>query len=221
MPWWQKQITSSTSGRVCRLAASEPSGTSFAPSIRQSWCSHGSRTSTKNNFSPQSSRAFTSACAISNSSIYFPFQIGGRFFIKQEFLRARLASSSASSSIRVVELGTGTLLALKLRRPLFEERANSLVAIFRQETTHLFLHFIVERLGQFFFSAGKKRPLPRAHAHPRTPPDLFRKRLHFRFELRKRSDRKSTRLNSSHHITSYPVFCLKTKKNSTYTLIPI
>src|SRR6266568_8477999 len=170
------------------LAASEPSGTSFAPSIRQSWCSHGSRTSTKNNFSPRSSRAFTSAGAISNSSIYFPFQIGGRFFIKHEFLRARLASSSASSSIRVVELGTGTLLALKLRRPLFEERANSLVAIFRQETTHLLLHFIVERLGQFFFSAGKKRPLYRADGQRRTVSDLLRKRLHFRLEPRAGND---------------------------------
>src|SRR5258708_39787268 len=31
---------------------------------------------------------------------------------------------------------------------------------------------------------------------------------------RKRADRKSTRLNSSHQIISYAVFCLKKKKNS-------
>src|SRR3954462_5551824 len=32
-----------------------------------------------------------------------------------------------------------------------------------------------------------------------------------------RSDRKSTRLNSSHTIISYAVFCLKKKKNKTIT----
>src|SRR5258708_10580054 len=31
--------------------------------------------------------------------------------------------------------------------------------------------------------------------------------------VRKRQDRKSTRLNSSHQIISYAVFCLKKKKN--------
>src|SRR5947208_8950474 len=35
---------------------------------------------------------------------------------------------------------------------------------------------------------------------------------HGRFRI-KRGDRKSTRLNSSHQITSYAVFCLKKKKN--------
>ena len=34
-----------------------------------------------------------------------------------------------------------------------------------------------------------------------------------------RKDRKSTRLNSSHQIISYAVFCLK-KKNNTYNMIP-
>src|SRR5258708_10567427 len=33
------------------------------------------------------------------------------------------------------------------------------------------------------------------------------------FECRQRRDRKSTRLNSSHQIISYAVFCLKKKKN--------
>src|SRR5256885_13188992 len=34
-------------------------------------------------------------------------------------------------------------------------------------------------------------------------------------------DRKSTRLNSSHLVISYAVFCLKKKKKSNYTLIHI
>src|SRR5258708_14462608 len=33
------------------------------------------------------------------------------------------------------------------------------------------------------------------------------------FQLAQRGDRKSTRLNSSHQIISYAVFCLKKKKN--------
>src|SRR5207247_3712056 len=39
-------------------------------------------------------------------------------------------------------------------------------------------------------------------------------------ELADREDRKSTRLNSSHEWTSYAVFCLKKKKNTTSLLIP-
>src|SRR2546430_5611014 len=35
------------------------------------------------------------------------------------------------------------------------------------------------------------------------------------------SDRKSTRLNSSHSQISYAVFCLKKKKNNAYTSVPI
>src|SRR5258708_8894443 len=35
--------------------------------------------------------------------------------------------------------------------------------------------------------------------------------------IKKRSDRKSTRLNSSHQIISYAVFCLKKKKTTHYT----
>src|SRR5947208_12142072 len=35
------------------------------------------------------------------------------------------------------------------------------------------------------------------------------------------SDRKSTRLNSSHQIISYAVFCLKKKKNAVQTVIHI
>src|SRR2546426_10010710 len=36
----------------------------------------------------------------------------------------------------------------------------------------------------------------------------------FRFKLAPRTDRKSTRLNSSHLVISYAVFCLKKKKNT-------
>src|SRR3712207_8861222 len=36
-----------------------------------------------------------------------------------------------------------------------------------------------------------------------------------------KKDRKSTRLNSSHANISYAVFCLKKKKNHSYTLQPI
>src|SRR3712207_7418643 len=42
-----------------------------------------------------------------------------------------------------------------------------------------------------------------------------RQRLHQRVE-RRRPDRKSTRLNSSHANISYAVFCLKKKKNIKY-----
>src|SRR5690242_21480017 len=38
-----------------------------------------------------------------------------------------------------------------------------------------------------------------------------------RVPLRNRADRKSTRLNSSHMSISYAVFCLKKKKNTSYT----
>src|SRR5256885_5743117 len=34
-------------------------------------------------------------------------------------------------------------------------------------------------------------------------------------------DRKSTRLNSSHLVISYAVFCLKKKKNNTSTPVPV
>src|SRR5258708_36472141 len=73
----------------------------------------------------------------------------------------------------------------------------------------------------FFFFLMIRRP-PRSTLFPYTT--LFRSRpvrpvgehvLHFRgkvFGLR--LDRKSTRLNSSHQIISYAVFCLKKKKRA-------
>src|SRR5215216_4677267 len=59
-----------------------------------------------------------------------------------------------------------------------------------------------------FRSAGREffvAPLPATPTH-RCPPAG--------------SDRKSTRLNSSHQISSYAVFCLKKKKNKTTSSIP-
>src|SRR5258708_9293366 len=44
--------------------------------------------------------------------------------------------------------------------------------------------------------------------------------LHLRFGREARTDRKSTRLNSSHQIISYAVFCLKKKKNPLTTAPP-
>src|SRR5256885_3191332 len=46
----------------------------------------------------------------------------------------------------------------------------------------------------------------------REDPAAERKRCAEREEWRKRRDRKSTRLNSSHLVISYAVFCLKKKK---------
>src|SRR5947208_10338057 len=53
--------------------------------------------------------------------------------------------------------------------------------------------------------------------------DILRRPAHYaglvrgmRAHLSSRQDRKSTRLNSSHQIISYAVFCLKKKKTTTY-----
>src|SRR5438034_7430158 len=75
----------------------------------------------------------------------------------------------------------------------------------------------------FFFFLMLRRP-PRSTLFPYTT--LFRSRVHPGFWLRELSccsfqigdgiqpprDRKSTRLNSSHTVISYAVFCLKKKK---------
>src|SRR5438034_6710533 len=49
----------------------------------------------------------------------------------------------------------------------------------------------------------------------RLPP---RRDLHRTPEARSRADRKSTRLNSSHTVISYAVFCLKKKNNKLWTV---
>src|SRR5574341_2059556 len=71
----------------------------------------------------------------------------------------------------------------------------------------------------FFFFLMIRRP-PRSTLFPYTT--LFRSWLEGSwrcscepcFRLRRRKDRKSTRLNSSHQLISYAVFCLKKKKKS-------
>jgi len=68
--------------------------------------------------------------------------------------------------------------------PLFEERANSLAAVFRWKTPHLLPHLIVESLREFFFFAGKKRSLHGADGQSRSARNFLRQRPHFSFELR-------------------------------------
>src|SRR5256885_4160400 len=72
----------------------------------------------------------------------------------------------------------------------------------------------------FFFFLMIRRP-PRSTLFPyttlfrsarRSPGSTRRPRLHRRRRVRP-LDRKSTRLNSSHLVISYAVFCLKKKKN--------
>src|SRR5947208_9371682 len=63
---------------------------------------------------------------------------------------------------------------------------------------------------------------PRRHAEARGGVDADRERRLMRFVVvlgHLRQDRKSTRLNSSHQIISYAVFCLKKKKNNIYILL--
>src|ERR1017187_10428216 len=78
----------------------------------------------------------------------------------------------------------------------------------------------------FFFFLMIRRP-PRSTLFPYTT--LFRslrpscngaKRGRRESQGRSNSDRKSTRLNSSHRCISYAVFCLKKKKNKLRTSIP-
>src|SRR5882724_8901960 len=76
------------------------------------------------------------------------------------------------------------LLALKLRMPLFEERANSLATVFRWKTPHLFPHLIVESLREFLFFAGKKRSLHGADGQRRAMSYFSRERRRFSFKLR-------------------------------------
>src|SRR5258708_13598576 len=57
---------------------------------------------------------------------------------------------------------------------------------------------------------GHLAGLPRARARPLVVFGVA--------EIRRAADRKSTRLNSSHQIISYAVFCLKKKKNTLLTL---
>src|SRR5438132_7425484 len=59
----------------------------------------------------------------------------------------------------------------------------------------------------------RSRRLARRAARARGPAPRGRHRAH----RARRGDRKSTRLNSSHTVISYAVFCLKKKKTRQYT----
>src|SRR5712692_11813615 len=88
----------------------------------------------------------------------------------------------------VAEIESGSLLALKLRRPLVEKRANPLAAVFRHETANLFANFIVESLRELFSLTSKKSLLYRANRQRWTLSDLLCKCLNRGFELRGRND---------------------------------
>src|SRR2546422_4285787 len=56
------------------------------------------------------------------------------------------------------------------------------------------------------FRSDREEPRDRGHARQGHDPEVL--------DDRRRRDRKSTRLNSSHGYISYAVFCLKKKKNT-------
>src|SRR5258708_24060701 len=70
-------------------------------------------------------------------------------------------------------------------------------------------------LAEIAFGATARVDLCRATSRSREGQLLAVKRLHPHIAEDPGLDRKSTRLNSSHQIISYAVFCLK-KKNSTH-----
>src|SRR5947208_11202826 len=88
----------------------------------------------------------------------------------------------------VEELVLGRLLSLKLWGPLFEERANSFIAIIGQITTNLLAHLVVEGARNFPFLACKERLLHRADRQRRPLRDFLRQRFHSCFELGGRKD---------------------------------
>src|SRR5256885_7258534 len=86
---------------------------------------------------------------------------------------------------------------------------------------HDALPIYAARLGR---GAGPRarRPQPAARLHPRVPALLHRRGggLHLAPAGRAGTrDRKSTRLNSSHLVISYAVFCLKKKKKTNLTIL--
>src|SRR5438034_1228055 len=60
---------------------------------------------------------------------------------------------------------------------------------------------------------GRKQWADRRPLHTLMQPQQQRRGRHHRAGVARRKDRKSTRLNSSHTVISYAVFCLKKKKN--------
>src|SRR5690242_10260079 len=76
--------------------------------------------------------------------------------------------------------------ASKLRRPLFEESADALTTILREETAHLFSYFILQGVCQRLFAATKQGLLDGADGQRRALGNFLRKSSYFRFELRRR-----------------------------------
>src|SRR5258708_22821983 len=68
-----------------------------------------------------------------------------------------------------------------------------------------------------FRSRRHRRPLP--FERRRHYLEARRRQWHARGSARPHRDRKSTRLNSSHQIISYAVFCLKKKNTFSYFLL--
>src|SRR5256885_11072516 len=71
--------------------------------------------------------------------------------------------------------------------------------------------------GPHLHAARRSRGAPLSPTRPRRPSDLLRNQSPAMpgFFACNRTDRKSTRLNSSHLVISYAVFCLKKKKTCT------
>src|SRR5256885_10509758 len=94
-------------------------------------------------------------------------------------------------------------------------------------TTEIYTLSLHDALPIFFVSKPRRSRISVVAAgRDRTPPAQCSANCvdHFRYAglrpaLRPQADRKSTRLNSSHLVISYAVFCLKKKKHSAWRLI--
>src|SRR2546426_6324780 len=71
------------------------------------------------------------------------------------------------------------------------------------------------------FRSVPVRQVPRRRHHPRPGDEVDRRGDGRRRDLRRGEDRKSTRLNSSHLVISYAVFCLKKKKKTTVKILTL
>src|SRR6266540_6651951 len=93
--------------------------------------------------------------------------------------------------------------------------------LFYDHSCYFFLFFLMIRrppISTLFpyttlFRSGRRRPPASGGPPGRARPG--------RGWPRRRPDRKSTRLNSSHIPISYAVLCLKKKKNNLFTVIPL
>src|SRR5258708_32068216 len=83
--------------------------------------------------------------------------------------------------------------------------------LFRSPTIHCWLSPVLRRCrGSRRSNCRRRKAAPRSTSRNRSHSWQHWRRL---LRSRRRADRKSTRLNSSHQIISYAVFCLKKKKN--------